>query len=66
LSLVTNASHRIKGACRMVGAYALASVCERIEHASRAREWHTVLADVAAFQQECMRLNAHLDALAQR
>jgi hypothetical protein len=50
----------------MVGAYALASVCERIEHASRAREWHTVLADVAAFQQECMRLNAHLDALAQR
>jgi signal transduction histidine kinase/CheY-like chemotaxis protein len=66
LSLVTNASHRIKGACRMVGAYALASVCERIEHASRASEWHTVLADVAAFQQECMRLNAHLDALAQR
>jgi len=62
LSLVANASHRIKGACRMVGAFALASVCERIEHASRASEWRAVLADMTAFQQEYTRLNAHLDS----
>lgn len=36
---VTNASHRIKGASRTVGAIALAAVCERLERAGRASDW---------------------------
>lgn len=60
---VTRASHRIKGASRMVGALALADVCERIEHASRANDWPAVEADMGAFHQEWRRLNAHLDTL---
>ena len=35
LKQITHASHRVKGACRMVGATALASVCERMEKAGR-------------------------------
>jgi CheY-like chemotaxis protein/HPt (histidine-containing phosphotransfer) domain-containing protein len=60
---VARASHRIKGACKMVGAMGLASVCERIEHACRANEWTTVEADMGAFHQEWMRLNAYFDSL---
>ena len=60
---VARASHRIKGACKMVGAMGLASVCERIEHASRANDWTTVEADMRAFHQEWMRLNAYFDSL---
>ena len=60
---VTRASHRIKGACKMVGAMGLASVCEHIEHASRANDWNTIKADMGAFHQEWMRLNAYFDSL---
>ena len=60
---VTRATHRIKGASRAVGAMGLAGVCERIEHASRANDWPTVEANMGAFHQEWMRLNAHLDSL---
>lgn len=60
---VTRASHRIKGASRMVGAMGVAGVCERIEQASRANDWPTVEASMGAFHQEWMRLNAHLDSL---
>ena len=60
---VTRATHRIKGASKMVGAMGLASVCERIELASRANDWTTVEANMAAFHQEWMRLNAYFDSL---
>jgi CheY-like chemotaxis protein/HPt (histidine-containing phosphotransfer) domain-containing protein len=60
---VTRASHRIKGACKMVGAMGLASVCEHIEHASRANDWNTIRVYMGAFHQEWMRLNAYFDAL---
>jgi len=60
---VTRASHRIKGACKMVGAMGLASVCEHIEHASRANDWNTIKAYMGAFHQEWMRLNAYFDSL---
>lgn len=63
ISQVTRASHRIKGASRMVSAMGLADVCERIEHASRANDWTTIEANMEAFQQEWERLNAYLDAL---
>ncbi|MEK6211575.1 MAG: ATP-binding protein, partial [Pseudomonadota bacterium] len=60
---VTRASHRIKGACKMVGAMGLASVCEHIEHASRANDWNTIKVYMGAFHQEWLRLNAYFDAL---
>ena len=60
---VTRASHRIKGACKMVGAMGLASVCEHIEHASRANDWNTIRVYMGAFHQEWMRLNAYFDSL---
>jgi CheY-like chemotaxis protein len=63
LQLIKNLTHRIKGACRMVGAVALASLCERIDHASRKSEWAAVSADMVRFQQEWLRLNAYVDSL---
>ncbi len=60
---VTRASHRIKGACKMVGAMGLASICEHIEHASRANDWNTIRVYMGAFHQEWMRLNAYLDSM---
>lgn len=63
LPQITRTTHRIKGASAIVGAVALASVCERIEQASRANEWTTVVANMQAFQQEWTRLNTYLDAI---
>jgi HPt (histidine-containing phosphotransfer) domain-containing protein len=60
---VTRASHRIKGASKMIGAMGLASVCEHIEHASRANDWNTIKVYMGAFHQEWMRLNAYFDSL---
>lgn len=60
---VGHAAHRIKGASMMVGALGLAGVCERIEHASRSNDWIAVEANMGAFHEEWMRLNAHLDSL---
>jgi HPt (histidine-containing phosphotransfer) domain-containing protein len=54
---VTTASHRIKGASKMVGAMALAAVCERLERASRAGDWPVVRANMGAFEHELERLN---------
>ena len=60
---VTRATHRILGASRMVGALALSRVCERIEHASRASDWTTIVANMPPFHQEWIRLNAYCDSL---
>ena len=60
---VTRAAHRIKGACKMVGAMGLASVCEHIEHASRANDWNTIKVYMDAHHQEWRRLNAYLDLM---
>ena len=59
---VARASHRIKGASRMVGATRLASVCERIEHQSRANDWTAVGVSMESFRAEQSRLNAYLDS----
>jgi PAS domain S-box-containing protein len=58
---VINASHRIKGASRTVGATALASVCERLENASRANDWKDVEANMGAFHLEMEHLNAYCE-----
>jgi signal transduction histidine kinase/DNA-binding response OmpR family regulator len=58
---VTTASHRIKGASKMIGAMGLAAVCERLERASRADDWLTVRANMGAFEHELERLNHYCE-----
>lgn len=60
---VTRASHRVKGAGKMVGAMTLADICERIEHAGRARDWDTMAANSDALYRELERVNAYLGTL---
>jgi HPt (histidine-containing phosphotransfer) domain-containing protein len=59
---VTTASHRIKGASKMIGAVGLAAVCERLERASRADDLQAVRANMEAFQTELQRLNNYCEA----
>jgi HPt (histidine-containing phosphotransfer) domain-containing protein len=54
---VVTASHRIKGASKMLGAVGLADVCERLERAGRSEDWQAVRTDMRAFEQELERLN---------
>jgi two-component system, NarL family, sensor histidine kinase EvgS len=54
---VTTASHRIKGASKMIGAMGLAAVCERLERASRSNDWPAIRANMGAFEHELQRLN---------
>jgi HPt (histidine-containing phosphotransfer) domain-containing protein len=60
---VARATHRIKGASRMVGALGLASVCERVEQATRTNDWKKIEIHMGAFYQELTRLNAYFDSL---
>ena len=59
---VTRVSHRVKGACKMVGALALAGVCERMEKAGRQNSWNGVAAERDALEREIERLNSWLEA----
>ena len=56
----TRAVHRIKGASAMVGAIGLSTVCGRLEKASRANDWATVLNHMGAFDTEWEQLSAFL------
>jgi signal transduction histidine kinase/CheY-like chemotaxis protein/HPt (histidine-containing phosphotransfer) domain-containing protein len=60
---VTRAAHRIKGACRMIGARALADVSEAIEHASRAENWTAIRSNMPTFDAERARLDRWIDGL---
>jgi signal transduction histidine kinase/CheY-like chemotaxis protein/HPt (histidine-containing phosphotransfer) domain-containing protein len=61
-NVVENA-HRIKGATRMIGAYPLAAVCERIEMIGRSGILTRITpALLAEFDRELERVNAFLDA----
>jgi two-component system, NarL family, sensor histidine kinase EvgS len=55
---ITRTSHRINGASRTIGANSLATVCERLEQASRANDPEAVAANADAFAWELERLNA--------
>jgi len=57
---VVQGSHRLKGACRTVGASALASVCERMERAGRQSRWNEVASEQDALEREFERLNRWL------
>lgn len=59
---LTNASERIKGGCRTVGAAALAAVCERLERASGVGDWKAIESNMEAFRRELERLNAYCEA----
>ncbi|MEO8501389.1 MAG: ATP-binding protein, partial [Vicinamibacteria bacterium] len=59
LGAVRQGSHRILGASRSVGAVALATVCERLERASRENDWKAIEVEMGAFRREIERLNAH-------
>ncbi len=63
LPKVTYTTHRIQGASSMVGAAALAEVCNQIEHASRANDWPAIKAAMGPFHRELMRLNAHCEGM---
>ena len=59
---VTNASGRIRGASRAIGANALAALCERFERASGVGDWMAIEADMGAFKRELERLNSYCEA----
>jgi signal transduction histidine kinase/CheY-like chemotaxis protein/HPt (histidine-containing phosphotransfer) domain-containing protein len=61
---VAEVAHRIKGACRAIGALALADVCSRLEVAARADDWDAVAASQGELQREVARLDAYLAAQA--
>jgi PAS domain S-box-containing protein len=63
MAQVVRASHRMKGASRMVGAMALADVCEGIERAGRATDWGGVTACRDALSHELSRLDEYLQGL---
>lgn len=63
ISRVAHVSHRTKGTSLIVGAKALAGVCERIEQASRANDRAAVRAGMDPFRQELLRVKTYLDAL---
>ncbi len=58
---VATASHRIKGASRMIGAMALAGVCERLERAGSASDWESVASNMGVFGHELDRLNTYCE-----
>jgi signal transduction histidine kinase/HPt (histidine-containing phosphotransfer) domain-containing protein len=61
LAAVATASHRIKGASKMIGATALAGACERLERASSASDWESVVATMDVFGHELERLNTYCE-----
>ncbi|MEJ8857632.1 response regulator [Variovorax robiniae] len=56
VALVTQFSHRMAGASKMVGALAFAAACEGIDRASRRGDWDAVRAGMPTFEQERLRL----------
>ena len=62
LAQVVRCAHRVKGACRTVGALALAAVCERMEAAGRRNDWNAVAAEQAGLEKEFGRLSEWLVA----
>lgn len=64
VAAVTHCTHRVKGAGRMVGARALADICEKIEQAGHAGDWDAVAAQGAALDRELDRVYACFGTLA--
>ena len=60
IAAVARTAHRVKGACRTIGAAALAEVCEHVEAAARRKDWQGVAAEQSALEREFERLDAWL------
>jgi len=60
LSAVLHASHRIKGACRAIGAAPLGDICEHIESSAKKHEWAGVIGARRLLETETSRLAEHL------
>jgi CheY-like chemotaxis protein/HPt (histidine-containing phosphotransfer) domain-containing protein len=60
--LVAHAAHRLKGASRMIGAMAFASICERIEVGGRANDWGAISAAQEGYLRDLGELNDVLDS----
>jgi CheY-like chemotaxis protein/HPt (histidine-containing phosphotransfer) domain-containing protein len=60
---VRRTAHRMKGAARMVGALAMADLCEQAEAAGRNRQWETLQALHPQLVAEAKRLERYLDML---
>ena len=60
--LVAQAAHRIKGACRMIGAHAFAAICERLEKNGRTRNWDAIISNRELFFGELGKLNEALNS----
>ncbi|KQY50488.1 hypothetical protein ASD14_12315 [Lysobacter sp. Root494] len=57
---IAHAAHRIKGACALIGAHALAAVCNLIEHAGRSGDGAAVAGCRARLHHELERLDAYV------
>src|SRR5205085_4683098 len=55
---IAQTAHRVKGACRTIGAAALAEVCEHVEGAAKRADWQSVAADQRTLELEFERLDA--------
>jgi HPt (histidine-containing phosphotransfer) domain-containing protein len=60
---ITRISHRIKGASRVVGAVALATLSERMETAARSSDHIAIAATTEPLFREVERLRTHLKSL---
>lgn len=63
VAAVMRCTHRVKGAGRMVGAKALAGICEKIEQTGRAGDWEAVAAQGEALDRELARIYSYLGTL---
>jgi HPt (histidine-containing phosphotransfer) domain-containing protein len=62
MASIIHLAHRIKGACKFVGAAALAAASDRLEQAAKSGAAGDIEELVKAFRTELERLNATLDA----
>ena len=60
---VLRACHRVLGSCKLVGALALAAVCVSMQDAVRDDQWDAIDVRMQAFDAECVRLRASIEAL---
>ena len=63
LAAISHASHRMKGASRMVGMKRLAAVCEVVEHASRSSDLPTVKRNMETLGRELERVNGYINSV---
>lgn len=64
LKKIARAAHRMSGAGQMVGAYSLASLCQRLEGAARASDMIVIQSSLQALDHELWRLARYIGSMA--